>query len=110
MPFTVNIIPKCKVGNAGRKKKKCKNKRKSRAAIVRLWNVDRKTMETELKIKYYIYDMFDKRTVTDSRAEAEASHEEGKFVVEVHITTWRTLGVSGQNIVHCDWGLHNKGK
>ena len=67
-------------------------------------------METELKIKYYIYDMFGKRTITDLRAEAEASFEEGKFVDEVHITTWRTQRVSGENIVQYDWGLHNKGK
>jgi len=40
---------------------------------------------------------------SDSLAEAEASHEEGMFVVEVHITTWRTLIVSGQNIVQYEW-------
>jgi len=67
-------------------------------------------METELKIKYYIYDMFGKRTITDMRAEALASYEEGKDVDEVHVTTWRTLGVSGRNIVQYAWELPNEGE
>jgi hypothetical protein len=61
-------------------------------------------MDTMLKIKYYIYDMLGNRIVTDSRAEAEASFEEGKFVSEVHETTWRTLqGISGSNTVQYEW-------
>jgi hypothetical protein len=61
-------------------------------------------MDTMLKIKYYIYDMFGHRIVTDSRAEAEASLEEGKFVNEVHETTWRSpQGTSGRNTVQYEW-------
>jgi hypothetical protein len=60
-------------------------------------------MESELKIKYIIYDMFDNFFETDWHTEAEASFEEGKFVHEVHETTWRTQGTSGKNIVEYEW-------
>jgi len=61
-------------------------------------------MDSELTIKYYIYDVFGNERVTDSRAEALASYEEGKFVEEGHITTWRRLpGVSGKNEVRYEW-------
>jgi len=69
-------------------------------------------MDSELKIEYHIHNMFGKRTITDFRAEALASHEEGMFVDEVHITTWdaRERGVSGKNIVIYDWEQPNGGK
>jgi len=62
-------------------------------------------MDTELKIEYHIRDMFDRRTKTDLRAEAETWYKDGMFVEEVHITTWRAWerGTSGQNVVHYDW-------
>ena len=47
-------------------------------------------MDTVLKIKYYIYDMFDSLTVTEFYTEAEDAFEKGKMVHEVHETTWRT--------------------
>jgi hypothetical protein len=68
-------------------------------------------MESELKFKYHIYDMFGNFFETDMRAEALASLEEGKFVEEVHETTWRTQrGTSGKNIVIYDWRLLKKGE
>jgi hypothetical protein len=60
-------------------------------------------MESALKIKYIIYDMFDNHFETEWHTEAEASLEEGKFVYEVHETTWRTPHASGQNIVQYEW-------
>ena len=66
-------------------------------------------MDSELKFKYYIYDMFGNRTVTDLRAEAETSFEEGMFVEEAHITTWKAQGISGKNIVRYEWELPNMG-
>ena len=64
-------------------------------------------MDSELKIRYYIYDIFGSRTITDLRAEALASYEEGKSVDEVYVTTWRTLGASGQNVVQYEWEQHD---
>jgi hypothetical protein len=66
-------------------------------------------MDSILKIKYYIYDIFGKRVETDLRAEAEASFEEGKFVYEVHETTWRAEKVSGQHVVQHEWQQPNQG-
>ena len=62
-------------------------------------------MDSKLEIEYHIHDMFGKRTITDFRAEAAASYEEGKSVEEVHITTWRAWdrGTSGHNVVIYDW-------
>jgi hypothetical protein len=61
-------------------------------------------MESELKIKYRIYDMFGNFFDTEWYTEAEASFEEGKIVCEVHETTWRTLTwTSGKNIVEYEW-------
>jgi hypothetical protein len=60
-------------------------------------------MESALKIKYHIYDMFGNFFETEWHSEAEASLEEGKFVYEVHETTWRTQWTSGKNIVEYQW-------
>ena len=60
-------------------------------------------MDTVLKIKYYIYDMFDNLTVTEFYTEAEDAFEEGKIVHEVHETTWRTQWTSGKNTVIHEW-------
>ena len=69
-------------------------------------------MDSELKIEYYIYDVFDNHTITSMRAEAEASYEEGMSIEEVHITTWRAWdrGISGQNVVVYDWEKPNRGE
>jgi hypothetical protein len=60
-------------------------------------------MESALKVKYHIYDMFGNFFETDWHTEAEASFEEGKIVYEVHETTWNVPWTSGQNIVKYEW-------
>ena len=66
-------------------------------------------MDSELKIEYYIHDVFGRPSITDLRAEAEASYEEGLSVEEVHVTKWRAWdrGISGQNVVIYDWEQTN---
>jgi len=60
-------------------------------------------MDSVLKIKYYIYDIFDNRIESDSYEEASASFEEGKIVYEVHETTWNSQWISGRNVVQYEW-------
>ena len=72
----------------------------NRDAVVRLRS---NIVDTVLKIKYYIYDVFDDLTVTDFHTEAEAAFEEGKIVYEVHETTWNTQWVCGKNTVQYEW-------
>jgi hypothetical protein len=60
-------------------------------------------MDSVLKIKYYIYDIFDHRFESDLYAEALASFEEGKIVYEVHETMWNSQWISGKNVVQYEW-------
>ena len=64
-------------------------------------------MESELKIKYHIYDIPGSFTESDSYEEAISSFEEGKIVYEVHETTWNAMWTSGKNIVLFEWHQHN---
>jgi hypothetical protein len=52
---------------------------------------------------YHIFDALGNRIVSDSRAEAEASFEEGKIVYEVHETIWSTPWISGNSAIHYEW-------
>jgi len=61
-------------------------------------------MDSELKIKYHISDMFGGEIETDSLEEALASFEEGRLVYEAHVTTWTTgRWMSGKNEVRYEW-------
>jgi len=60
-------------------------------------------MESELKIRYHIYDIFGEKVETDSHYEALAADGEGKIVYEIHETVWKSGWISGKNIVEYEW-------
>jgi len=60
-------------------------------------------MESELKIRYEIYDVFGDITETAFYTVAEDAYAAGESVCEVHETTWKTQWISGKNIVHYEW-------
>jgi len=66
-------------------------------------------MDSVLKVKYYIYDIFGSRIESDSYADASAAFRKGKIVYEVHETTWSTQWTSGKNVVQHEWHQPNTG-
>jgi len=67
-------------------------------------------MDSVLKIKYFIYDIFGNHVETDSYAKASTAFKNGKIVYEVHETTWSTQWVSGKNDVRYEWHQPNAGE